>query len=242
MARRMTGTLKPEQVAFATQIGKARHRARGSAIYAVELDVKNACAEHAVSVAFNRKWNGEFEGLSKWKVWKNLDRDVTGLEVKTTSFVLGNLVVEESDADDHVFVLVIDRDSPTFAVVGWLLGADAKKSEYWNTDNSLMPSFHVPQSALKPAYGLRLAPETETVRTRDPAKDFGGKGRFPQRRYADNGSHPSTYGHIITSRFDLPCCRCQQIIPAGQPTGGNLVTGNIHGDPEQCGMKKRRAS
>lgn len=237
----MTGTLKPEQVAFATQIGKARHRARGSLIHAIDLDVKIALAEHAVSIAFNRKWDGEFEGISKWRAWKSLDRDVKGLEVKTTSFVLGNLVVEESDADDHVFVLVIDRDSPTFAVAGWLLGADAKKPEYWNTENSLMPSFHVPQSVLMPPFDLRLAPEGEQVRTRDPAQDFGGKGRFPQRRDADDGSHPSTYGHIITSRFDLPCCRCQRIIPAGQPTGGNLVTGNIHGDPAQCGMKRRKA-
>jgi len=241
MARRMTGTLKPEQVAFATQIGKARHKERGSFMHAVELDVKNACAECAVSIAFNRKWDGEFEGLSKWKVWKGLDREVTGLEVKTTSFVLGNLVVEESDADDHIFVLVIDRDSPTFAIAGWLLGADAKKPEYWNTDNSLMPSFHVPQSVLKPPFELRLAPETEKERTRDPAKDFGGHGRFPQRRFADDGSHPSTYGNIITSKFDLPCCRCQQIIPAGQPTGGSLVTGNIHGDPAQC-KKQKKAS
>ena len=77
---------------------------------------------------------------------------------------------------------------------------------------------------------------------RDPAPDFAGKGKWPQMRYADDGGHPSKYGNIITSKWALPCCRCQTIIEAGQPLGGNLVTGTIHGDPAMCKMKKRRAS
>jgi len=242
----MKGTLAPELVARATRIGRERHAARGETVRSVQLDEQEALAEQAVGIALNREWKGEWRSVEKWKVWSKLGIDVTGIQVRRTSYTTGTLSVHESDPDDHVFILVLDRDAPEFVVAGWMLGRDAKKPAYWTheEDSVAPPTFEVPQTELKAAWDLRLSPEHtgDGERKRDPAQDFGGKGRFPQRRYADDGKHPSKYGNIITSKFALPCCRCQTIIPAGELVGGNLVTGTIHGDPGECRKAKPRAS
>ena len=242
----MKGTLSVERLAQATRIGRERHAARGNGASPEALDVQTACAEQAVAVAMNREWGGEFKNVSEWKVWQKLGHAVSGLHVRVEHFSTDGLHVHEDDPDDGVFVLVIDRDAPVFVIVGWLLGRDAKRSMYWNTEETAgPPCFVVPQADLRSCYDLRREPEPQRGAgdyRRDPAPDFAGKGKWPQMRYADDGGHPSKYGNIITSKFSLPCCRCQTIIEAGQPLGGNLVTGTIHGDPAMCKMKKRRAS
>ena len=242
----MKGKLPSERLARATRIGRERHAARGASALPEVLDVQTACAEQAVAVALNREWAGEFKGVSDWKVWKKLGHTVSGLHVRVEHFTLDGLHVHDNDPDDGAFILVIDRDSPVFVIVGWMLGRDAKRSMYWNTEETAgPPCFVVPQADLRSCYDLRREPEPQRGAgdyRRDPAPDFAGKTQFPQRRYADDGSDPSKYGNIITSKWSLPCCRCQTIIQAGQPTGGNRVTGNIHGDPAQCRMKKRKAS
>jgi hypothetical protein len=249
VTRPLKGSLSPERIARATRIGRERHAARGNPATPDALDIRMACAEQAVSVALNQSWDGEFKNVSEWKVWRKLGYpvSVSGLHVRMGHFATDGLHVHESDPDDGAFVLVIDRDSPVFTIVGWILGRDAKRrSMYWNTEETAgPPCFVVPQADLRSCYDLRRSPEPQRGRgeyRRDPAPDFAGNGRWPQMRYADDGSHPSKYGNIITSKWSLPCCRCQTLIPAGQPVGGNLVTGTIHGDPAMCKMKKRRAS
>ncbi len=240
----MAGTLSPAQMSHAARVGHDRYVARGKTIQPEVLDVQNAQAEQAVAFALNREWIGGFVRVSEWKIWRTMAKDVRDLQVRTTGLPLGGLVIDESDEDDHAFVLVINRDSPLFVVAGWILGSDAKQEKFRDAEGTLgPPRFLVPQAELLPCWDLRREPEHRPrgERTRDPAKDFGGTGRFPQRRYADTGEHPSKYGNIIRSKFDLPCCRCQTIIPAGMLCGGNLVTGNIHGDPVDC-KKSRRAS
>jgi hypothetical protein len=242
----MKGTLSPEKIARATLIGRERHAARGASTAPEVLSVQTACAEQAVALALHREWNGEFTSVDQWKVWKKLGLSVSGLHVRVEHFAMGGLHVHESDPDDGVFILVIDRDSPEFVIAGWMLGSDAKKNVYWNTEETAgPPHFLVPQTDLRSCSELRREPDRAGgggggSYRKDPAPDFAGKGKWPQMRYADDGGHPSKYGHIITSSWDLPCCRCQTLILKGQPLGGNLVTGTIHGDPAMCKMKKRR--
>jgi hypothetical protein len=141
---------------------------------------------------------------------------------------------------------VLDRDAPEYTLAGWVMGVDAKKDMYW--DETLMskrPCFLVPQVDLRSCSELAREPAQGSGGggggggyRRDPAPDYGGSGRWPQRRYADPGDHPKNHGNIITSKYSLPCCRCQTMILAGQPVGGDLTTGTIHGDPAMCRQKK----
>lgn len=242
--RRLTVKLTPPQIAQATSVGRQRHAEQpgGNA----DLHVRNALAEIAVAIALDHAWSGEFKKLSEWKAWKRLKVSVNALHVRLATTVVSGLTLHETDPPDDPYVLVIDRDAPEYVLVGWMFGTEAKAPGYWDTSESLLPCFVVPQADLLSCTDLArekpaaLAPRSDY--RRDPAPDFGGGGRWPQRRYADPGDHPSKHGNIIVSNFDLPCCRCQTMIPAGQPTGGDLVTGNIHGDPAQCKMSKKDRS
>jgi hypothetical protein len=251
MIRRIEVKLSPEQVAFATKIGRKRHELHNStgrvdplvdtSRTGLDVDVQGACAEMAVSVALKRPWDGAFQKLEDWRIWRKIGHDVSGLQVRCTNYATGGLCIHESDPNDHPFLLVIDRDAPTYIIAGWIFGRDAKKPAYWNTtEMAARPCFLVPQADLTSCVDLMREDRPSGGRTRDPAPDFAGHGRWPQRRYADDGSHPSTYGNIIPSSWDVPCLRCQTLIKKGEPVGGNLVTGTIHGDPNMCKMKKRR--
>ena len=251
MTQRLKVRLTPDQIAYATRIGRQRHAEHGidprvdTSRDGVDLHIQGACAEMAVSVALKRPWDGAFQKLAEWRVWRKIGHDVGGLQVRCTSYTTGGLCVHKMDPDTHPFVLVLDRDAPEYVLAGWIMGMDAKKDMYW--DETLMskrPCYLVPQIDLRSCAELAREPERASggAYRRDPAPDFAGHGKWPQMRYADDGGHPSKYGNIITSKFSLPCCRCQTIIEAGQPLGGNLVTGTIHGDPAMCKMKKRRAS
>ena len=197
-----------------------------------------AMAEYAVASALGHKWEGAFTNVTEWRAWKRLKREVRMVEVCVGDYATAPLIVRESDPDVP-FILVIDR-KPEFLIIGWMFGADAKKPEWWNAVDKC---FDVPQTELRACTELRDDAGHGGGgggRRRDPAPDFGGTGRWPQMRYADDGSPPSKYGNVVTASWDTPCCRCQTIIPKGGLVGGNLVTGSIHGDPLQCKMKKRR--
>ena len=253
MNQRLKVRLTPEQIAYATSIGRQRH-ATHSQIEDPRVDtsrdgellhMQGACAEMAVSVALKRPWDGAFQKLAEWRIWRRIGHDVDGLQVRSTNSTTGGLCVHKSDPDQP-FILVLDRDAPEYVLAGWIMGSAAKLDMYW--DETLMskrPCYLVPQVDLRSCAELAREPAQTgggSGYRRDPAPDFGGGGKWPQRRYADDGSHPSTYGNVVPASVDLPCCRCQTLILKGQPLGGNLVTGTIHGDPTQCRMKKRGGS
>lgn len=221
---RVSVKLTREQVAFVR--GAPRNE---------EVPLARALAEYAVAHALGQKWDGGLVNVPEWKTWKRLSRDVKMIEVCVGNYATAPLTVYKSD-DDVPFVLVIDRN-PEYVLAGWMFGADAKKDTYWN---EVEKCFQVPQSALRSCTELLPPARAVSGERRDPAPDFAGHGKWPQMRYADPGDHPTNHGAIITSKFDLPCLRCQTIVKAGEPITGDLVTGTIHGDPLMCRMKKRR--
>jgi hypothetical protein len=80
------------------------------------------------------------------------DGDVSGLEVRATPRLDGALIVHDSDRDEAPFILVRFR-VPRFHVPGWIMGADAKRAEWWRTDVP-HPAYFVPASALRPVEEL----------------------------------------------------------------------------------------
>ena len=111
-----------------------------------QLDIEGVLAEAAVAKAL---------GLDEWEpVVGQLDTELgdvmSGLQVRSTWYAKGNLLIHETDADDDKFVLVTGA-APTYMIRGWCHGRDGKKPELWKTVSKGQTSrsaYWVPQDKL----------------------------------------------------------------------------------------------
>jgi hypothetical protein len=114
-----------------------------------DVDIEGACAEIAAAKAINRYWE---PGVNTFK-----SADIgTNIQVRATKGASHCLIVREADRDDH-FYLLVTGVAPTFHVVGWIRGADAKRPAYLRDYNDRPAAYFVPQHALRP-----LSPKRKT--------------------------------------------------------------------------------
>lgn len=79
--------------------------------------------------------------------------DVDGAEVRHTRFFEGHLVVRPRDLDDIPFVLVTGLTLFQYRIVGYMMGRDAKKDEWYGVLDKKrpnQPSWNVPYNKLLP--------------------------------------------------------------------------------------------
>lgn len=106
------------------------------------VHIEGACGELAVAKALDRYWSGTINTFK-------LSGDVGKLQVRTRSRTHYDLLVRDDDCDEDIFVLVVGR-APSYRVVGWIRGKDAKRSEYRQSYGNRPIAYFVPQSALTP--------------------------------------------------------------------------------------------
>ena len=103
-------------------------------------DVEAACAEVAVAKHLRAYWApdpaldyaGDIGG---------------GWHVRSTDLPKGCLIVYREDPDDGKFALAVGT-VPTFRLPGWIVAADAKRTDWWESDKLDRPGFMVPQTEL----------------------------------------------------------------------------------------------
>jgi len=76
--------------------------------------------------------------------------DVAHVQVRTTPLGNGRLLVHPADPDDQPFVLARTHRAPVVELVGWILGADAKRDDWWRALQPGRPCYVVPNGALAP--------------------------------------------------------------------------------------------
>jgi hypothetical protein len=140
-------TIDPVEIAVATVCGTERHRraqkagARDRSHVAthdgLNIHIQGAAAEIAASKHLNRRWL-----FSAYKPGQaDLEPDI---EVRSTPRPHGCLVIRQRDHDDRPYVLVVGQ-IPSFRVVGWVYGHEAKRYErrpdgsYWVPQTELPP-------------------------------------------------------------------------------------------------------
>jgi len=111
-----------------------------------EYHIQGACGEYAVAKLLNAFYNGALGNLGA--------DDVGNFQVRTRSKAHYELIIHPKDPDDRKFVLVTGC-APLFNVVGWIVGRDGKREEFWKDPAGSRPAFFVPHSALRPIDELR---------------------------------------------------------------------------------------
>lgn len=120
--------------------------------------------ELCVAKAFGLYWTG-LGAMGQFQL-----PDVGPLQVRTTVYDTGCLLLHPEDGDDDTFVLVTG-DKLDYALRGWCYARDGKRDEFWRRETD-RPAFFVPQSALQPIETLK----TRAVTDRDIP--FASNGRF----------------------------------------------------------------
>jgi len=96
--------------------------------------------EHSIDVELDAIGAEIAAGLSIGVTWKDSsvpdsDGDLgERIQVRHTKWGTGRLLVHPEDKDDHCFILVRGK-FPTFSIVGWMGGGEAKQRQWW-TDPS----------------------------------------------------------------------------------------------------------
>ena len=104
-----------------------------------DFEIDGAAAELVVAKSLNRFYEGpvgNFKG-----------GDVGDLQVRHTSKEGGRLIVRDEDSDNAYFILVTGV-MPTYNIVGYIKGIEAKKKSYLYGPGGNKPAFFVPQDDL----------------------------------------------------------------------------------------------
>jgi hypothetical protein len=110
-----------------------------------QIDIDSALAEMTVAKYLDRYWeplmpNGKVDAVKG---------DVGALsQVRSIRRPTDRLIVHPDDNDLATFYLVY-CNAPTYTILGWIRGRDAKQHEWWETFTG-RPAYFVPQNALNP--------------------------------------------------------------------------------------------
>lgn len=108
-----------------------------------QLDVEGLLAEAAVAKALGVYYSPVTGALDT-----ALGDVVPGLQVRSTKYPSGSLLVHKTDADADRFVLVTGAQGK-YKVCGSIYGAAAKRQDFWRVHKD-RGAYWVPQSALRP--------------------------------------------------------------------------------------------
>lgn len=103
--------------------------------------IEGAAGEMALAKAMNWYWGGTVNTFKH-------GGDVGNVQVRTRTRDHYELIVRDNDRDDDVFYLVTGT-VPTFRVVGWILGKDAKRPEFSHMHGGRPAAYFVPHNALR---------------------------------------------------------------------------------------------
>ena len=123
-----------------------------------QIDIMGCMGEMAVSKAFKRYWfPAAYEGDLK-----SLEGDVENLQVRTTGYLNGHLIVYEYDKPSTPYILTIVRE-PWVKIAGWVTLEDAKQVGEARESKTDM-CYWVQQKDLRPAESLGEVFERDGVK------------------------------------------------------------------------------
>lgn len=140
--------LTPSEMMTAAMVGvmrqiqnlkRKRRDAHGFQGPAWQIHIEGAMGECAVAKALGLYWSGAVGNLKA--------ADVGEIEVRTTGYESGKLIVRNSDPDESIFVLVIGMNG-SYRLAGWLYGEKAKRPRYKDKVGNRDVAYFVPQKEL----------------------------------------------------------------------------------------------
>lgn len=108
-------------------------------------EIVGACGEMAVAKVLDCYWS---PSVNTFHAQTDLPRS---MEVRATARPTGRLIIRNNDPDDRIYILVVG-EPPNLTVVGWILGAEAKKDQWQENPHGHRQAWFVPQDQLCPIH------------------------------------------------------------------------------------------
>lgn len=122
-----------------------RNPGRGRTDAGWEAHCNGAIAEYVVAKALGVTWMPVIGHLD------TDDGDVEGLQVRSTAYAGGHLILKEKDPEGLYVLVVLDLRSQSASIRGWVDALEARDVLYWrNGTAGRAGGYWVPQSALHP--------------------------------------------------------------------------------------------
>lgn len=119
----------------------AKHKYGMKEEHGWQMSIEGALGECALAKFLNVYWSKGTIGAP----------DVWNVDVRTTPYPTGSLLLHDSDPDDRKFFLLTGINGK-YTVQGYIYGREGKQQKYWRNDSR--PCFWIPQSDLKPYHPL----------------------------------------------------------------------------------------
>lgn len=151
-------TLTPEEEGFAEAIAKGRiescerygsHESKYQLMKRNDAHLIGASTEVAAAKFLGVSLNNVFRNEYQWHNRAKFTDLVGGIEVRGTNRVDGRLLIQKTDKDYAVYLLVIRQELRQYIVVGWCYGSDGKNESYWKSPYGHKPCYFVPQAVLR---------------------------------------------------------------------------------------------
>jgi hypothetical protein len=118
----------------------------------LKVHLQGSVAELAISLITGEPWHGYLEVLSEGA--KKPPDVGANLQVRSTDYPTGHLIVHPGDSDQDLFILAIVRGR-NITLKGWLPGYEAKQPKYWGDKfRNRRPAYFIPQNDLRPCEAL----------------------------------------------------------------------------------------
>lgn len=143
-------TLNWVEATVASEVGRMRHlkslKDGRQDAYGFDGDgwtehIEGATGEMVVCKALGIYWNCTIDAFDEC--------DLPGMQVRTRSRHDYELIVRPDDKEDAKWVLVTGK-CPSYRVVGWINGVDAKNEAWLHGHGGRPPAYFVPHWALRP--------------------------------------------------------------------------------------------
>lgn len=115
-----------------------------------QIDVEGLLAEYAAAKALNLPYVPTVGSLDTH------EGDIApGVQVRSTKYNTGSLLVHDKDLDDHRYILVTGAYG-VYDLRGWIFASEGKDKKYWKTYKT-RGAYWVPQDALRPMEDLAVS-------------------------------------------------------------------------------------
>ena len=114
-----------------------------------DIHIEGCGGELAVAKHFNLFWTGNIGNLSL--------ADVGNIQVRTTSWDTGRLIIHPKDKDDDIFILVTGA-MPTYTIQGYMTAKEAKQDQWWEDPRRQNRwAYFIPQKSLHQISEINLS-------------------------------------------------------------------------------------